>query len=59
MSENPQIAAAIQVFRLCDHDSCCPEVRIGESEVTITDDFGGEVRITKAQFEQLQALKAK
>ncbi|MFB6355964.1 MAG: hypothetical protein ABEJ65_05560, partial [bacterium] len=41
-------------FELCSRlTTCCPEVEIGEEKVTITDDDGGCVRLTKQEFEIL------
>lgn len=36
---------------LCTQGSCCPDVIIGEEEVKIIDDFGGEAKISRAEAE--------
>jgi hypothetical protein len=50
------------LLRCCSHDSGnCPTAEITEEEVFIRDDFGGEVRLSRPQFQILldkaQALK--
>jgi len=39
--------------KLCGDDGCCPEVRREGSMFVITDDFGGEVRLTASEAEAL------
>lgn len=38
---------------LCTQGSCCPEVEISNNSVKIKDDFGGEVKISRAEAEML------
>ena len=39
------------VYTLCHIDqNCCPTVTVGDNDVTIKDDFGGEVKMTREQF---------
>jgi hypothetical protein len=40
-------------FKLCSDQKCCPEVTVKGEEITITDDFGGEVKLTREQVEIL------
>ncbi len=44
--------------RLCGSQGCCPEVVKGESEVVMTDDFGGQVRLTHEAWEDLRRKMA-
>ena len=37
----------------CHGKKCCPVVRIGKKNVTITDDFGGKVKMTHEQYNVL------
>jgi hypothetical protein len=42
---------------LCRKNSCCPKVITEESgNIKITDDFGGEVKLTKDEVEMLKEL---
>lgn len=41
-------------FQLCSRIStCCPDVVIGSKTVTIADDEGGRVELTREEFKQL------
>ena len=33
---------------------CCPEVNVGNTSVTITDDYGGKVEFSKLEFDLLK-----
>lgn len=46
---------------LCRKGSnCCPVVeRVTEDEITISDDFGGKVKLTADQFKMLTEVKTK
>lgn len=42
-------------YTLCGRNSCCPVVtQINDDEFTITDDFGGSVKLTTEQVKLLQ-----
>ncbi len=43
-----------KVIRLCGVQGCCPTVEISKDDVVIRDDDGGQVKLTKAQFAELQ-----
>ena len=36
-------------FMLCSEGKCCPEVFVDKDIITITDDDGGQVKLTKEQ----------
>jgi hypothetical protein len=36
-------------FMLCSEGKCCPEVVVDKDIITITDDDGGQVKLTKEQ----------
>ncbi|MBD3178943.1 MAG: hypothetical protein GF417_04715 [Candidatus Latescibacteria bacterium] len=36
-------------FMLCSDEKCCPEVTVEGDIITIADDFGGEVKLTRDQ----------
>ena len=38
---------------LCTSKNCCPVVEINNSEVFITDDYGGKVTLTKEELIKL------
>lgn len=40
-------------FRLCSDEKCCPEVTVDGDNIIISDDFGGEVKLTRKQVEIL------
>ena len=40
-------------FSLCAKNSCCPEVEIVDNNVTISDDFGGKVTLSKEEVNML------
>ena len=37
-------------FYLCSEGKCCPKVIVEEEIVTITDDEGGQVKLTKEEI---------
>ena len=39
--------------QMCHGKKCCPKVRIGKKFVTITDDFGGKIKLTLQQYNTL------
>lgn len=45
-------------FNLCSEGKCCPEVVVDNDTVVVTDDDGGQVKLTKEQvrilWEKLQ-----
>lgn len=44
------------VVRLCCSSSCCPTVDFTDPDVvTIKDDFGGEVKLTRDQWHEMWA----
>lgn len=45
-----------KTIALCGGDSCCPTVTLGEKEVILRDDFGGEIHLTLEQFQDLKRL---
>ncbi len=40
-------------FKLCSDEKCCPEVIVDNDNITITDDFGGKVKLTRKQLDIL------
>jgi hypothetical protein len=48
---------ARRIVLACSHGGQCPVVEIGSSEVEVSDDFGGRVRLTRKQFEMLQGIQ--
>lgn len=44
------------VVLTCSHGGQCPVVEWDDSEVVVSDDFGGSVRLSHAQFVKLQAV---
>lgn len=46
-----------KTIRLCGVQGCCPTVTFKKGEVLIKDDFGGKVKLTKAQFAELQHVE--
>jgi hypothetical protein len=45
-------------YTLCGRGACCPTLIDNEDGTfTITDDYGGKVKLTKEQLIQLQALR--
>jgi len=46
-----------RVITLCGAQGCCPTVEIAENgDVEIKDDFGGKVKLTKPQWDELQKM---
>ncbi|MDO8650457.1 MAG: hypothetical protein Q7K33_04105 [Candidatus Berkelbacteria bacterium] len=43
-----------RIIKLCGVQGCCPELRFEKDEVHISDDFGGTVKMTAVQFEDLK-----
>lgn len=44
-----------RTIKLCGVQGCCPTVTFTKRTVTITDDQGGKVRLTKTQWKDLAA----
>ena len=45
-------------YNLCGRGACCPHLHDNEDGTfTITDDYGGKVKLTKDELQQLQSLK--
>lgn len=43
------------IVNLCGKGKgCCPTIAVNSEEVTIEDDFGGKVKLTKEEFEILK-----
>lgn len=42
-------------YTLCHKDDCCPTIEVGPSGVRVTDDHGGEVRLTTREWRDLVA----
>jgi len=40
-------------FKLCTDEKCCPEAVVKGDTITITDDFGGRVELTRKQIDIL------
>ncbi|MCU0639022.1 MAG: hypothetical protein MUF59_04035 [Candidatus Krumholzibacteria bacterium] len=40
---------SMKKFMLCSEGKCCPEVVVDKDIITITDDDGGQVKLTKEQ----------
>lgn len=38
-------------IKLCGVQGCCPTIEIHRDKVTITDDYGGKVNLTKKQWQ--------
>ena len=45
-----------RTIKLCGGGSCCPTVTFEANEVVLKDDFGGMVRLNKAEFAQLKEI---
>lgn len=45
----------LRIIKLCGVQGCCPELRLDKGEVVIADDFGGSVKLTTAQFDDLKS----
>ena len=44
------------VVTLCGVQGCCPTIDFTDSQnVILSDDFGGKVRLTRAEWEELKA----
>lgn len=41
------------IVTMCGVQGCCPQAVIKTSEVTITDDHGGKITLTRAEFAEL------
>ncbi len=47
-----------KVVTLCGSQGCCPKVEIAaDGNVEIKDDFGGTVKLTKEQWQELRQIK--
>ena len=47
-----------EVHTLCGVQGCCPTVSVfDDNSVEITDDFGGKVKLSSAEFQELQGIK--
>lgn len=42
-----------EIILSCGTPRCCPKIKFEKNKVTITDDYGGKVTLTNAQFEML------
>jgi hypothetical protein len=49
-------SARTVVLSCGNHSGCCPKVIITDTEVMITDDFGGQVKLTRAHLAAIQKL---
>ena len=58
-SETPDAGVIPREIVLCGggNHSSCPTVTITETEVAISDDYGGMVRLTREEFERLRAIR--
>ena len=54
-SNNP---SAQRIIRLCGVQGCCPTVEIGPQDVILRDDFGGVVKLTLSQWNDLRKIVA-
>lgn len=43
----------IRTYTLCHKDDCCPTLEVGAAGVRVTDDHGGEVRLTTREWRDL------
>ena len=46
-----------EIILSCGGPKCCPKVKFEKDKVIITDDYGGKVILTNAQFNMLRDCK--